>query len=53
MFNTLTDYNEHKNMPLSNTRIQEVIRKFIEEESIDNPSNITAETFGRTSNTQR
>ena len=31
IFNTLTDYNDLKNTPLSNSEIREAIRKFMEE----------------------
>ena len=53
MCNTLTDYNGRKNMPLSNAKILEEIHKFMEEESITNAKNVTADTFRCASNTQR
>ena len=49
MFNTLTDYNDHKNNPFSNAKIQEAIRKVIEEESTADANNVTADTFIHTS----
>ena len=53
MFNTLTDYNYHNNTPLSNENIREAIRKVIEEESIADANNVTADTFSCLFNTQR
>ena len=53
MFKTLTDYNNHNNTPLSNSKTQQAIRKSIKEESNADSSNITAHTFSHESNTQR
>ena len=53
MFNTLTDYNDRNNTPLSNLNIWEVIRKVIEEESIADDNIAAMNTFGHASNTQR
>ena len=53
MFMTLTDYNDRNNKPLPNDNILESIRKFIEQESISDANNVTADTFSHTSNTQR
>ena len=53
MLNTLTDYNDRNNTALSDSNIQESIRKVIEEESIGGSSNVTAYTFGHAFNTQR
>ena len=53
MFNTLTDYNDRNNTPLSNLNIWEAIRKVIEEESIADANNAAMNTFGYASNTQR
>ena len=52
-FKTLTDYNDLNNTPLSNTNIQEAIRKFIEEVSVLDTNNVTEDTFSHMSNTQR
>ena len=49
---TLTDYNYLKNTTLSNAKIQEAIRKFMEEDSIADVSNVTADTFIHVSNTK-
>ena len=53
MLKTLTDYNDRNNTPFSNAKIQEAIRKVIEEESIADDNNVTVDTFVHTSNTQR
>ena len=53
MFNTLTDYNDHNNTPLSNANILESIRKVIEEESIVDANNVTTDTFSHASNSKR
>ena len=53
MFKTLSYYNDHKNMSLSNVKIQEAIGKVIKESSIADANNVTAYTFSHTSNTQR
>ena len=53
MFNTLTDYNDRNNVPLSNKKIREAVHKFMDEESISDANNVTADTFSHTSNTQR
>ena len=52
MFNTLTDYNYHNNTPLSNENIREAIRKVIEEESMVDTNNFTADKFTHASNAQ-
>ena len=52
MCNTLTDYNDCKNMPLSNANIQETIHKVKEEESITDANNITVDTFSDASSAQ-
>ena len=49
----LTDYNNHKNMPLSNANIWEAIHKVIEEESVDDANNDTPDKFSHASNTKR
>ena len=51
--NTLTNYNDCNNTPLSNTKTREAIRKVMEEESITDANNITADTFSHASNSQR
>ena len=53
MYNTLTDYKERNNAPLSNDIIWEAIQKVMDEESILDANNVTADTFSHTSNTQR
>ena len=45
IFKTLTYYNDRNNTPLSNEKIREAINKVMEEESISNDNNITADTF--------
>ena len=50
MFKTLTDYNDCNNMRLSNEKIQEAMRKVIEQESISDSNNINADTFSHVSN---
>ena len=50
MFKTLTDYNYHKNTPLSNANIWQAIRKVMEEESIVYDHNVTADKFSHESN---
>ena len=44
MCNTLTDYNDCNNTPLSNAKIQEEICKVMEEESIRDAYTVTADT---------
>ena len=51
--NTLTDYNGRNNTPLSNKKIQEAIRKVMEEESITEDNNIHADTFNHALSAQR
>ena len=53
MFQTLADHNDRNNAPLSNENIQEEIHKVMDEESILDTNNATADTFSHTSNTQR
>ena len=53
MFRTLTDYNNQNNTPLLNDNIREEIRKVVEEESVSDCNNVTADTFSHMSNTQR
>ena len=53
MYITLTDYNYHNNTPLSNTNIREAICKLMEEESITDSNNFTADTFSCESIVQR
>ena len=53
IYRTLTDYNDRNNTPLSNAKTQEEMRKVIEEESISDSNNVTADTFSNASNTQR
>ena len=53
MFKTLTDYNDRENTPLSNSSIREEISKVMEEESISDANNVTADTFSHTPNTQK
>ena len=50
-YNTLTDYNDRKNSPLFNEKIQEAIHKVMDEESISDANNVTADTFSHMSNT--
>ena len=50
---TLNYYNEFNTTPLPNAKISESIRKVMEEESIADSKNVTADTFSRASNTQR
>ena len=50
---TLTDYNDRNNTPLSNQKIRETMVKAVEQESILDVNNVTADTFSHTSNTQR
>ena len=50
---TLTDYNDRNNTPLSNANILEAVRKFMEQESIEDSKNVTADKFSHVSNTQR
>ena len=50
MYNTIINYNDRIRSPLLNENIREAIHKVIEEESDSN--NVTADTFGHTSNTQ-
>ena len=51
MLNTITYYNERKDVSLYNEKIQEAIHKAIEEEL--DYHNTTANNFSHTSNTQR
>ena len=51
MFKTLTDYKDPNNTPLLNDNIWKAILKFVEEESILDANNVTADTFMHTSNT--
>ena len=53
MYKTLTDYNDRNNTPLSNANIREAMLKVIEEESIADANNVTADTCSHASNTQR
>ena len=53
MCNTLIDYNERNNIPLSKMKIQEAIRKVMEEESITDGNNVAADTFSHAFNAQR
>ena len=66
MNETLIDYNDHNNSPLSNGNIWYAIYKVIEEEESDacnmnsdahnitvDAHNVTADNFSQTSNTQR
>ena len=53
IFNTLTDYNERNNTPLINSNIIKAIRKFMEEESLTDANNVTADTFSHDSSAQR
>ena len=52
MFKTLTDYNNHNNTPSYNASIRKEIRKVIEDESILDANNVTADTFSHTFNTK-
>ena len=52
IFNTLTDYNDRNNTPLSNDKIREAIHRVIEEESIADANKVTADTFSHASNIQ-
>ena len=49
MCNTLTHYNERNNKSLSNSMIQEAMRKVVGEESITDVNNVTADTFSHAS----
>ena len=51
--NSLTDYNYHNNTTLSNANIWEAISKVMEEESIKDDNNATADKFSNTYNAQR
>ena len=53
MFNNLTDYNDRNNAPISNQKIQKSMHKVMDEESILNANNVTADTFSHKLNTQR
>ena len=53
MCNTLTDYNDCNNTPLSCANIREEIRKVVEEESITDANKVTAGTFSHASSAQR
>ena len=66
IYDTLIDYNDRNDAPLSNENIQEAIHKFIEEDELDahnitsdahnitsDAQNVTADTFSQTSNTKR
>ena len=53
MYKTLTFFNDQKNTPLSNEKIQEAMLKVIEEESISDTNHVTLDTFTHTYNTQR
>ena len=53
MCNNVTDYNDRNNMPLYNANIREEICKVMEEESITDSNNVTADTFSHVSNAQR
>ena len=53
IFKTLTDYNDRHNALLSNEKTREAIHKVMDEESISDANNVTADTFSHTSNTQR
>ena len=53
MCNTLTDYNDYNNTLLSNSKIQEAIRKVMYEESIMDTNNFTVDTFIHASSAQR
>ena len=45
MYKTLTNYNDKNNTPLLNEKIREAIHKVIEEESMSDANNLSAETF--------
>ena len=53
MYRILTYYNDLNNAPLLNGKIQETVHKFLDEESISDANNVTADIFSHTSNTQR
>ena len=59
IYETLIDYNDHNDAPLSNENIEYAINKFITEEESDSHNinfdahNVTADTFSQTFNTQR
>ena len=53
MCNDLTDYNDHKNAPLSNVKVWEEMRKVMEDESITDANKVTADTFSHASIVQR
>ena len=46
-FKFLTYYNDCNNTPLSNANILDSIHKVIEEESISDSNNVTADTFSQ------
>ena len=52
MCNTLTDSNDRNNTPLFNANIQESIHEVMEEGSITDANNVTADTFSHASNAQ-
>ena len=53
MCNSLTDYNDRNNTPLFNANIWEEICKVMEEESITDAKNVTADKFRHVSSAQR
>ena len=53
IFKTITDYNYRNNTSLSYANIREAICKIMEQKSIADANNVTADTFIHTSNTQR
>ena len=52
MYNTLTNLNDRKNTSLLNDKIQEAMRKAVEEKLLSNANNKTVDAFSHTSNTQ-
>ena len=53
MYKTLTIYNDRNNSPLLNEKIREAIHKVMEEESMSDANNVSAETFIHMPNAQR
>ena len=53
MHKALTNCNDRNNTPLLNEKIREATHKVIEEESMSDANNVSAETFKPTPNAQR
>ena len=53
MYKSLTYYNDCKNTPLCNDKIQEAIRTVLDNGEILDANNVIADIFSHNSNTQR